>query len=53
MIMMNIPGHSLHTQPNEPKAIVERPPGGGIGIAPEHMNEIAILLPAGAPVIME
>lgn len=53
IILINIPGHSLHTQPNDPKAAVERPPGGGIGIAPESMNEIAILLPAGAPVSME
>lgn len=53
MILVNIPGCSLHTQPADPKAVVERPPGGGIGLAPEHMNEIAILLPPGAPVIME
>ena len=53
IIVINIPGHSLHTQPNDPKAVVERPPGGGIGFAPEHMNEIAILLPSGAPVSME
>ena len=53
MILINIPGCSLHTQPNDPKAVVERPPGGGIGLAPEHMNEIAILLPSGAPVSME
>lgn len=53
IIMVNIPGCSLHTQPNDPKAAVERPPGGGIGLAPEHMNEIAILLPSGAPVNME
>ena len=53
MILVNIPGCSLHTQPNDPKAVVERPPGGGIGLAPEHMDEIAILLPSGAPVSME
>ncbi len=53
IIMVNIPGCSLHTQPNDPKAAVERPPGGGIGLSPEHMNEIAILLPSGAPVSME
>ena len=53
IIAINIPGHSLHTQPNDPKAVVERPPGGGIGLAPESMNEIAILLPSGAPVSME
>ena len=53
MILINIPGHSLYTQPADPKAEVIRPPGGGIGLAPEHMNEIAILLPSGAPVSME
>jgi len=53
IILVNIPGCSLHTQPNDPKAVIERPPGGGIGLAPEHMNEIAILLPSGAPVSME
>jgi LysM repeat protein len=53
IILINIPGHSLHTQPTDPKTVGERPPGGGIGVAPEHMNEIAILLPSGAPVSME
>ena len=53
MILVNIPGCSLHTQPTDPKAVVERPPGGGIGLAPESMDEIAILLPSGAPVSME
>ena len=53
MILVSIPGHSLHTQPADPNAEVIRPPGGGIGFAPEHMNEIAILLPVGAPVSME
>ena len=53
IVIVNIPGCSLHTQPKDPAAIIQRPPGGGIGIAPEHMNEIAILLPTGAPVIME
>jgi LysM repeat protein len=53
MILVSIPAHSLHTQPSDPKAVVQRPPGGGIGLAPEHMSEIAILLPPGAPVSME
>ncbi len=53
MILISIPGCSLHTQPADPKAEVQRPPGGGIGLAPEHMDEIAILLPSGAPVSME
>ena len=53
IILISIPGCSLHTQPKDPQADVPRPPGGGIGLAPEHMNEIAILLPSGAPVSME
>ena len=53
IMLISIPGCSLHTQPTDPKAVVHRPPGGGIGLAPEHMNEIAILLPSGAPVSME
>lgn len=53
IMLISIPGHSLHTQPADPKAEVVRPPGGGIGLAPDHMNEIAILLPTGAPVSME
>jgi hypothetical protein len=53
MILVNIPGRSLHTQPDDPQAVVQRPPGGGIGVAPKYMNEIAVLLPGGAPVSME
>jgi LysM repeat protein len=53
MILVSIPGHSLYTQPEDPKVIAQRPPGGGIGLKPEHMGEIAILLPAGAPVSIE
>jgi LysM repeat protein len=53
MVLISIPGCSLHTQPADPQAVVQRPPGGGIGLIPEHMNEIAILLPSGAPVSME
>ncbi len=53
ILIVNIPGCSMHTQPADPKAAVERPPGGGIGLIPDHMNEIAVLLPSGAPVSME
>jgi hypothetical protein len=53
MIIVNIPGHSLYTQPDDPKAIVQRPPGGGIGMSPAFMSEISVLLPAGAPVSIE
>ena len=53
MVLVSIPGHSLYTQPEDPKIPAQRPPGGGIGLAPAHMNEIAVLLPSGAPVSME
>ena len=53
MLLVNMPGCSLYTQPADPKAVGDRPPGGGIALAPEHMDEIAILLPPGAPVSME
>ena len=53
MILVNIPGRSLHTQPDDPAAIVQRPPGGGLGMAPKHMSEISVLLPVHAPVSME
>lgn len=53
MMIVNIAGHSLYTQPEDPKLVVQRPPGGGIGLVPAHMGEIALLLPAGAPVNME
>ena len=53
MILVSIPGRSLHTQPDDPKAVVPLPPGGGIGMAPKHISEISVLLPVGAPVSME
>lgn len=53
MILVNVPGHSLYTQPDDPKASVQRPPGGGIGVAPAHLGEISVLLPVGAPVSIE
>ena len=53
MILVSISGFSLYTQPDDPNATVQRPPGGGIGMAPAHMNEIAVLLPSGAPVSIE
>ena len=53
MILVNIPGHSLYTHPDDPKAVGQRPPGGGIGMAPLHMSEISVLLPVGASVSIE
>lgn len=53
IIGVTIPGHALYTQPDDPDAPVTRPPGGGVGLAPAHMSEIAILLPRGAPVTLD
>jgi hypothetical protein len=44
-----IPGHSIFSQAaDSPRAMP-----GGIRLAPEHMSEIAVLLPKGAPVTLE
>jgi LysM repeat protein len=53
ILVTTIPGHSLYTQPDDPNAIPHRPTGGGIGLSPAHMSEIAILLPRGTPVTLE
>jgi hypothetical protein len=51
---ISIPKHSLYTQPDDPAPPAHRPMGGGgIGLAPAHMSEIAILLPKGTPVTLE
>ena len=53
VILVSIPGRSLYTLPEDPKAPAQRPPGGGIGMEPRHASEISVLLPVGAPVSME
>ena len=53
ILNMSIGGHSLYSQPEDPTASVHRPAGGGIGITPALMNEIAILLPRGTPVTLD
>lgn len=53
IVGITIPGHSLYSQPEDPKASVHRPTGGGIGLSPAHMSEIAILLPRGTPVTLD
>ena len=44
-----ISGHSIFSQADDPT----RPVPGGIRLAPEHMSEIAVLLPKGAQVTLE
>lgn len=53
ILVTTVPGHSLYTQPEDPAAMVNRPTGGGIGLAPAHMSEIAILLLRGTPVTLD
>jgi LysM repeat protein len=53
ILHLSIGGHSLYSQPDDPTAAVHRPAGGGIGLAPALMNEIAILLPRGTPVTLD
>jgi hypothetical protein len=52
-IIFNIPNCSFYTQPDDSSAPVHRPPGGGVGLAPAHIAEIALLLPKGTPVSIE
>jgi hypothetical protein len=44
-----ISGHSIFSHQADPKRAMP----GGIGLAPEHMSEIAVLLPKGATVTLE
>ena len=44
-----IHGHSIFSHADDPS----RPIPNGIRLAPEHMSEIAVLLPKGAPVTLE
>jgi hypothetical protein len=53
IVNMSINGFALYTQPEDPAAFVSRPSGGGVGLAPAHMSEIAILLPRGTPVMLD
>ena len=53
ILVTSIPGHSIYTQPDDPAANVHKPTGGGIGLSPAHMSEIAILLPRGTPVTLD
>jgi len=52
-IIVTIPNCSLYSQPEDPEATVHRPPGGGAGLAPAHIAEIALLLPKNTPVSIE
>ncbi len=53
ILVTSIPGHALYSASPAGTARGFHPNGGGIGLAPAHMSEIAILLPRGAPVTLE
>jgi hypothetical protein len=52
--IVSVSGHTLYSAPEENSAIkVNKPPGGGLGMAPEQMAELAALLSKGNPVTIE
>ncbi len=53
ILATSIPGHALYSASPAPSAQGFSPNGGGIGLDPAHMSEIAILLPRGTPVTLE
>ncbi len=53
ILATSIPGHALYTASPAGIAHGFYPAGGGIGLDPAHMSEIAILLPRGTPVTLE
>jgi hypothetical protein len=53
-ISLSIAGHTLYAEPDAPSGMkVNKPPTGGIGIAPEAAAELAVLLTKGNPVTIE
>ena len=53
-ITHSVPGHTLFSEPDAaPGAPANKPPTGGVGIAPEAASELAILLTKGNPVTVE
>lgn len=53
-ITIGVPGHTLYTDPDpQTGKKANKPPAGGIGIAPEAAEELSILLTKGNPVTIE
>lgn len=52
-IVFNIGGHTLFSEPGEGGGITATRPPTGIGLAPEHVEELAALLRKGDPVTIE
>jgi LysM repeat protein len=52
-IVFSIPGNTLYSAPDEGSRQKVNKPPTGIGLAPEHMEELAVLLSKGNPVTIE
>jgi LysM repeat protein len=53
-ITIGVPGHTIYSDPDpQSGARLNKPPAGGIGIAPEAAAELSILLTKGNPVTIE
>lgn len=52
--IVSVPGHTLYSAPDENSTVpANKPPTGGLGLAPEQMAELAALLSKGNPVTIE
>jgi LysM repeat protein len=52
-IVFSISGNTLYSQPDEESGQKVTKPPTGLGMAPEHMEELAVLLSKGNPVTIE
>jgi LysM repeat protein len=51
--LVNVSGHTLYSAPDETSGIKVNKPPSGLGLAPEAMQELAVLLSRGNPVTIE
>jgi LysM repeat protein len=50
----SVPGHTLYGEPDSDSGSeVTRPPVGGVGLAPEALQELGVMLTKGTPVTIE
>jgi len=54
-VSFTVAGHTLYGEPDAgtPQPANNKPPVGGIGLAPESVKELALMLPRGCPVTIE
>ncbi|MDB6172220.1 MAG: ykuD [Chthoniobacteraceae bacterium] len=52
-IVSNVPGSTLYSDPDPESGLKPHKPPTGLGLAPEHMEELAALLRKGDPVTIE